>query len=119
MSEATNVSCRDPNGVEGVCKNIKQCPAVLRDFVQLVERRDAAYLRYIRQSNAICHGMNNPTICCPRETKLFGITKSSNKGTRGRLPTPEEGCGLGKPIPRLKVIYPGFKTEPGKVKSME
>lgn len=31
----------------------------------------------------------------------------------GRLLTPEEGCGLGRPIPRPRTINPAFKTKPG------
>lgn len=110
--------CRDPNGVEGVCKNIKQCPTVLKDFVRLAQRRDESYIRYIRQSNAICQKLNHPIICCPLEnrvTRLFEIVEPSDKNIRGRLLTPDEGCGTGKPIPRPKIIYPGFKTEPGKM----
>lgn len=111
-------SCRDPNDVEGICKSIKQCPIVLRDFVRLVRRRDESYIQYIRQSNAICQKPNHPIICCPLEnevTKLYAITKPIERNTRRHLLTPEEGCGVGKAIPRLKIIYPGFKTESGKV----
>lgn len=114
--------CRDPNGVDGVCKHIKQCPTVLKDFVRLVNRRDESYIRYIRQSNDICNNANHPIICCPlvkmtRRNKVnkpkVNVVKPTDKVVRRRLPTPEEGCGLGKPLRRPKTIYPGFKTKPG------
>lgn len=104
--------CYDPNGVEGVCRNIKQCPAILNDFMRLVPMNNEPFLHYIRQSNAICHRLNQPIICCPLGNRVH---KHFNRNIRGRLLTPEEGCGVGKPLPRLKSIIPGFQTEPGKM----
>lgn len=112
--------CRDPNGVEGVCRNIKQCPIMLKNFVRLVNQRDESYIRYIRQSNAICTTTNEPIICCP--TKRRFDTRSFNRPTilvkpiLGRLLTPDEGCGVGKPITRPRTINPGFQTKPGNLK---
>lgn len=111
--------CRDPNGVEGVCRNVKQCPIILKDFVRLVNQRDESYIRYIRQSNAICTTtVNNPIICCPVKRRVGSSIWQDMimKTAPGKLPTPEEGCGLGKRITRPRTFNPGFRTKPGKFK---
>lgn len=111
--------CHDPNGIEGVCRNIKQCPIVLKDFIRLVNARNESYIHYIRQSNAICMNTNEPIICCPVKRKSnriegsFNSRKSGIKTIPGRLLTPEEGCGMGKPIIRRKTINPGFPVKSG------
>lgn len=123
--------CRTPNGIEGVCKDMKYCPSVQRDYYALRQRNDE-YLRYMRQSSIACHQKLRPIICCPLRTnnpvensslednviksraqKSFGVKKQMINQIRGRLLSPEEGCGLGKPLRRLRSIYPGFKTKPG------
>lgn len=100
--------CHDPNGVEGICKNIKQCPTILNDFV--ARSKDAAYIRYIKQSNAKCHNMQ-PFVCCPTETKSIDF---DNKHLQGRLLTPEEGCG--SPNISVSKIVGGTPAHPGKLK---
>lgn len=109
--------CRDPNGLEGVCRNIKQCPIILKNFVRLVSERDESYIYYIRKSNAICTTTNEPIICCPTKRKsntgAFNSRKIDIPTITGRLLTPEEGCGLGKPITRPRTINPGFPTKSG------
>lgn len=116
-NDFSGVFCRDPIGLEGVCRNIKQCPIVLRDFVQLVSKGDESYIQYLRQSNEICQRPNTPIICCPvkqtRTTKRQQNRKRVNKNIMGRLLTPEDGCGLGKPIRRPRTLNPAFKTKPG------
>lgn len=117
---ATNY-CHDPNGLEGVCRHIRQCPIILKDFVRLVNQRDESYILYIRQSNAICaQTINDPIICCPMKhrtasTKRLSTTPIPVKSTPGQLLTPEQGCGLGKPIRRPRTINPRFQTAPGKL----
>lgn len=109
--------CRDPNGIEGVCRSIKQCPIILKNFVRLVSERDESYIHYIRQSNAICTTTLEPIICCPTKRRSNAGTFNSRnieiKAMPGRLPTPEEGCGLGKPITRPRTINPAFPTKSG------
>lgn len=97
--------CHDPNGVEGVCKNIKECPSILSEF--LVKNKDTAYVQYIKQSNARCRNMQ-PFICCPTETKS---TNSDNVSLQGRLLTPEEGCG--SPNTTVRKIVGGYSARPG------
>lgn len=94
---------------------------MLKDFVRLVNQRDESYIFYIRQSNAICTATNDPIICCPTKRKFdmgpLYRRKTNVKTVRGRLLTPEEGCGLGKPITRPRTINPAFQTKPGNLKS--
>lgn len=97
--------CRDPNGVEGVCKNIKECPSVLSEFV--AKNKDPVYVQYIKQSNVRCRNMA-PFICCPSQTKS---ADSSNVGLQGRLLTPEEGCG--SPNSTVRKIVGGTSAKPG------
>lgn len=90
-------SCQDPNGIDGVCKSLKECPAILSEF--LVKNKDTAYIEYIKRSNVKCRKIQ-PFICCPLEEKSIkppGTTKPPQKpelNLQGRLLTPEEGCGF-------------------------
>lgn len=68
--------CYDPNGAEGVCKSIKQCPAVLTDTITLLESQDTALIQYIQRSNTICGG-RKPFVCCPFRYKSVKQTKFS------------------------------------------
>lgn len=103
--ELANDSCYDPNGVQGVCKNIKECPAILSEFI--AKSKDTAYIRYIKQSNKKCHDMP-PYICCPFEKTSNNVTPS----IQGRLLTPEEGCGSSNATVRR--IVGGVPAKAGK-----
>lgn len=92
--------CRDPNGLNGVCMNIKECPAVLNEFVTRFD--DQRYIEFIKRSNRYCDNIR-PFICCPEAgegksdgKQLVSITNGSNipEKVRGRFLTPEEGCGI-------------------------
>lgn len=134
-NEITINRCRTPDDIEGVCKDIKYCPSVQRDYY-LLRQRNEEYLRYMRQSSIACHHDFRPIICCPlrknvhidssfdettlesrfvesRTDENFGVKKRIQNQIRGRLLSPAEGCGLGKPLRRLRGIYPGFTTKPG------
>lgn len=90
-SQLTDESCRDPNGLEGVCKNIKECPAILNEF--LTKNKDPAYVQYIQKSNAKCRNIQ-PNICCPHENRSNQPDTSSIPQISGRLLSVEEGCGF-------------------------
>lgn len=111
--------CRDPNGVEGVCRYVKQCPIILKDFVRLVQQRDESYIRYIRQSNAICSTIDNPIICCPMKRRAGSSYWNDMiaKTVPGKLPTPDEGCGMGRLLRRPR-FNPGFTVEEGKMENI-
>lgn len=87
-SRLNNQPCIEPMGARGTCRNIKQCPAILNEF--LARSKDNAYIQYLRESNKKCEGVQ-PFICCPFENRPS--TNAANVNLQGRLLTPEEGCG--------------------------
>lgn len=98
--QPTGKFCRDPNGSNGVCMNIKECPSVLNEFVARFD--DLEYIEFIKRSNRYCDNIR-PFICCPDEGKSeeflnrkpVGVANGSNTPNKfqGRFLTPEEGCG--------------------------
>lgn len=99
--------CQDPNGINGVCKSLKECPAILSEF--LAKNKDTAYVEYIKRSNENCRKIQ-PFICCPlddgRSIKPTESTESPQKpdlNIQGRLLTPNEGCGFSK-VKNTKIV---------------
>lgn len=83
--------CYDPKGKSGTCRNIRECPHILSQFV--ARQKDPVYIEYIRESNALCN-YEQPNICCTKEEPVSERPKSVDPvSNRGRLLTPEEGCG--------------------------
>lgn len=86
--------------VKGVCKSLKECPAILSVFV-MKGNKDPAYVEYIKRSNENCRKIE-PFICCPVDTKTTNsmevneAPKTKEANVQGRLLTPEEGCGFSK-----------------------
>lgn len=104
-------SCQDPNGVNGVCKSLKECPSILKEF--LARNTDNAYIQYIKQSNVNCRKIQ-PFICCPQDETtsiappvetIEATTKAptSNAQINGRLLLPSEGCGFTK-VKNTKIV---------------
>ncbi|XP_031626165.1 venom serine protease Bi-VSP-like isoform X2 [Contarinia nasturtii] len=90
-SRSSGESCRDPNGIEGVCMSIKECPVILNEFV--AKSKDSSYVQYIKRSNENCRNIQ-PYICCPSENKPIIQTDASPVAQiQGRLLTADEGCG--------------------------
>lgn len=96
-SRLTEESCRDPNGLEGVCKSIRECPTILSEFV--ARNKDSAYVQYIQRSNVNCRKIQ-PFICCPFENQpkkpsdREEASEQTDPSIQGRFLTPEEGCGF-------------------------
>lgn len=92
-SQLIDEKCQDPNGLEGVCKNIKECPAILNEFIS--KNKDPAYVQYIQKSNGKCRNIQ-PNICCPDENRSVQPENPSPSSSTitGRLLTLEEGCGF-------------------------
>lgn len=105
-SRLNNQPCNDPSGVKGTCKNIKQCPVILNEF--LSRSKDTAYIRYLRESNTKCQSVQ-PYICCPLENS--SSSDASNVNLRGRLLTPEQGCGTSNTT--VRKIVGGSPAKPG------
>lgn len=106
-SRLNNQPCNDPSGVKGTCKNIKQCPVILNEF--LSRSKDTAYIQYLRESNTKCESVQ-PYICCPLENGP-STDESPNVNLRGRLLTPEEGCGVSNTT--VRKIVGGQTAKPG------
>lgn len=112
-SRLSDISCQDPNGLDGVCKNIKECPSILSEFI--AKNQDSAFVRYIKQSNVKCRNMQ-PFICCPFEGRSDPPTEptvTTNPSLQGRLLTAEEGCGFSN-VTRRRVVG-GNTAKPGKI----
>lgn len=105
-------SCRDPSDVEGVCRNIDNCPDVLNELA--AKKDDAPYLQYIKDSNVICQNVES-FICCPLRNLQTPISYHSiqtpNVGIQGRLLTPQEGCGSSN-APNHRIVG-GKSARPG------
>lgn len=111
-------TCNDPNGITGICKSIKQCPSILNEFIS--RQNDAAYVQYIRKSNAVCNNIQ-PNICCPLEIQRStekpidsdagSKVRNQNNEILGRLLTVEEGCGFSNVTQRR--IVGGQKAKMG------
>lgn len=82
--------CFDPKGNDGFCRSIRECPHILQQFV--ARQNDPSYIGYIRQSNAACNYVQ-PNVCCSKEETVTETTTSGSVAVKGRLLTPEEGCG--------------------------
>lgn len=86
--------------VEGVCKSLKECPAILSVFL-MKENKDPVYVEYIKRSNENCRKIE-PFICCPLDAKTTNapgtndVPKTKDVNIQGRLLTPDEGCGITK-----------------------
>lgn len=99
--------------IEGVCKSLKECPAILSVFL-MKGNKDPAYVEYIKRSNENCRKIE-PFICCPLEAKPTSspepneTPKTKDANIQGRLLTPEEGCGQSK-VKLTKIV--GGKTAP-------
>lgn len=98
--------CRDPMGVAGVCRNLKDCPVILSEFMAKNKNPDPAFINYMKQSTTRCQGGNN--VCCPMLTKSAPAPRF---GFQGRLLTPEEGCG--SPNSTVRKIVGGTSARPG------
>lgn len=88
--------CADPDRLEGVCKSIKQCPAVLNEF--LARSNESDYIGFLRQSNVNCDNIK-PFICCPNDGRKINLPENN---FHGRLLTPDEGCGFSNKNIRIK-----------------
>ena len=44
--------CVGPDLLAGTCKSIRQCPAILNQFV--ARQNDQEYIQFVKNSNAIC-----------------------------------------------------------------
>lgn len=85
-------ACYDPKGNNGFCRNIRECPHILKQFV--ARQSDPIYIEYIRESNGLCNYVQ-PNICCSKEEPETDQTKTAQpEAIKGRLLTPEEGCGF-------------------------
>lgn len=97
--------CYDPKGRDGVCRNIRECPHILREFVS--RQGDPVYIQYIKESNGLCNYVQ-PNICCTQEEAPTTAPKSTV--IKGRLLTPEEGCGYSNTtLPRVVGGQPAKK----------
>lgn len=111
-SRAVSSTCNDPNGISGVCMNIKECPSILNEFV--AKSKDPNYVQYIQRSNAKC-GNVQPYICCPdaSRTDESGVNVPIDQSQiQGRFLTIEEGCGFSNAT--HKRIVGGNKAKEGK-----
>lgn len=75
--------CRDPNGVEGICKSITECSAVLSNAIK--NSRNSVYKQYIQQSNGICQNIGH-FICCPLHNDESADRRETVQSTK--TPTP-------------------------------
>lgn len=80
-------TCRDPNGKSGTCRSIYDCPHILKELT--ARRDDATYRTYLQESNVICH-RTQQNICCTNEG---AVNIPISNELKGRLLTPEQGCG--------------------------
>lgn len=96
-SRVNEGNCRDPSGVQGVCKSIRECQTILNEFI--ARQKDNFYIQYIKQSNARCNNVQ-PYVCCPFKIDTTTSTESIDEVERplgeiqGRLLKPDEGCGF-------------------------
>lgn len=111
------MECFGPDGRDGVCRNIRECPTVLSEF--LARGTDPEYVQYIRNSNGICNYIQ-PFICCPFDSNApvtqgptAPATPEPSPQTPGdvRLLTPAEGCGFSNLT--HKRIVGGEPAKPG------
>lgn len=85
------VPCNDPKGMSGVCRNIRECPHILQQFV--ARQTDPQYIEYIRESNGLCNYVQ-PYICCTKEEAApVPQGPTTVEPIQGRLLSPQEGCG--------------------------
>lgn len=65
-------TCTDPNGLSGVCKSIKECPAILGELN--AKQSDKSFVRYLKNSNEICDFIK-PNVCCPDKNEKSSANK--------------------------------------------
>lgn len=107
--------CRDPNGLNGICMNIKECSSILDELRR--KQKDPTFIQYVQQSNSKC-GSIQPFICCPNVGRIEEPNDQPSPSTsvdptiQGRLLTEEEGCGFSNVT--HKRIVGGNKAKEGK-----
>ncbi|XP_050544588.1 venom protease-like isoform X3 [Daktulosphaira vitifoliae] len=78
-------SCINPNNENGICLNIKQCPALLSILQN--NRKNNTAIAFLRSSMCGNEG-RDPKVCCPRNPVSFGGSVTSSK-----LPS-QSTCGV-------------------------
>lgn len=105
-------ACTSPDNLEGFCINVKECPAVLEEFLK--RRNDPEYVRYIQQSNANCN-YERQAICCPNQSpppqNQQNSQQPTSSNTVSRLALPDQ-CGVSK-VPHNRVVG-GVPAKKGK-----
>lgn len=103
-TSGSDETCTDPNGLSGVCKNIKECPAILSQLNARIS--DESFVRYLRNSNRICNFHRQNVCCHDKQTSEY-------KKMSFRLPTVEEGCGIRNRLQLREVTHAPPKPAPG------
>lgn len=110
---ARGPACSTPDNLNGFCINVKECPAVLDEFLK--RRNDPEYVRFIQQSNANCN-YERQAICCPNQSPPPSQNQQNNQqqtssNTASRLAEPDQ-CGVSK-VPHNRVVG-GVPAKKGK-----